>query len=498
MKKILVVLLIVAIVGCSSVFAYTLTGENNRVTAERELADGVKYTQIKAGKNYNNVQFDLIEVDLSKEGIVFDNVYGSPFITHAWKRTSDMIKEFNGTDGKKALAAINAELWTVTYAHSRVLGSETSYGGYNDPVVKKGLALPRGYNVIDGEIVSTSHMQQETPFEGDFWSFGITEDNIPILSNPTATVNITNLTKNTNAKADGINRLPANNALVMYTDKGCANNYALDDAFEVVIDITSTPDYVIKHGTDITGKVIAIYGPEDKDNPVMEANSNKIILTARGSRVSKISDYQIGDEINIKVDVRDKNGRFTEEWRRAKVATGGHIPFVVNGRFQNVSPGGSYPTAFIGITSEGKIIMGTYGSSKHDGGRVGIASYKDLVKDLDLVDAFIFDGGGSATTVVLDENEYKVVNNPSDTGGAERQVLNCLVVSYVEPKPEPTDEVGDNDENGDENNGENNGGNTKDEKHDKGIDSNTIIIIISSVAIVAGLVTIVLVLRKKK
>ena len=110
-------------------------------------------------------------------------------------------------------------------------------------------------------------------------------------------MNITNLTKNTNAKADGINRLPANNALVMYTDKGCANNYALDDAFEVVIDITSTPDYVIKHGTDITVKVIAIYGPEDKDNPVMEANSNKIILTARGSRVSKISDYQIGDEI---------------------------------------------------------------------------------------------------------------------------------------------------------------------------------------------------------
>ena len=68
-----------------------MTGENNRVTAERELADGVKYTQIKAGKNYNNVQFDLIEVDLSKEGIVFDNVYGSPFITHAWKRTSDLI-----------------------------------------------------------------------------------------------------------------------------------------------------------------------------------------------------------------------------------------------------------------------------------------------------------------------------------------------------------------------------------------------------------------------
>ena len=102
--------------------------------------------------------------------------------------------------------------------------------------------------------------------------------------------------------------------------------------------------------------------------------------------------------------------------------------------------------------------MGTYGSSKHDGGRVGIASYKDLVKDLDLVDAFIFDGGGSATTVVLDENEYKVANNPADKGGAERQVLNCLVVSYVEQKPEPTDEVGDNDENGDENNGENNGG----------------------------------------
>lgn len=491
MKRILLVLLVVVIFGCSGVFGYTLTGDNNVVTVEKELADGVKYTQIKAGKNYNNVQFDLIEVDLSKEGIVFDNVYGSKFITHAWKKTSEMITEFNGTDGKKALAAVNAELWTVTYAHSRVLGSGTTYGGYSDPVVKKALALPRGYNVIDGEIVSTSHMQQETPFEGDFWSFGITEDNIPILSNPTANVSITNVTRSTNVKADGINRLPANNALVMYTDKGCANNYALDDAFEVVIDITSTPDYVIRHGTDITGKVIAIYGPEDNDNPVMEANSNKIILTARGSRVSKISDYQIGDEINIQVEVRDRTGRFTEEWRRAKVATGGHIPFVIKGRFQNVSPGGSYPTAFIGITSEGKIIMGTYGSSKHDGGRVGIATYKDLVKDLDLVDAFIFDGGGSATTVILDEDEYKVVNHPSDKGGVERQVLNCLVVSYVEKTPEPTDEVDEN----------NNGRNDVDKDNDKGVDSTAIIAIIIVAVLVAAAMVLVLyftVFKKKK
>ena len=121
------------------------------------------------------------------------------------------------------MAAINAELWTVTYAHSRVLGSNTTYGGFSDPVVKKALQIPRGYNVIDGEIVSTGHMSLETPFEGDFWSFGLTDDGVPIMSNPTATVTITNESKNTTAKADGINRLPANNALVMYTDKGCLN-----------------------------------------------------------------------------------------------------------------------------------------------------------------------------------------------------------------------------------------------------------------------------------
>ncbi len=438
MKRSITIALLICILSMFATNAITLTGEGNSVTVERELADGVKYTQIKTGKTYNNAQFDLFEVDLTKENIVLDNVYGSDYITHAYKTTSQMITEFNGTDRKKALAAINAELWTVTYAHSRVEGSDTTYGGFSDPVVKKALLIPRGYNVIDGEIVSTGHIAQETPFEGDFWSFGITEDNIPIISNPTAIVTVKNVTQNTSTKADGINRLPAKNAIVKYTDKGCLNNYALDDAFEVVVKITSTVDYIIKHGTDITGEVIAIYGPETSDNPTMQYNSNHIILTARGNKVNKISDYKVGDSINFKVAVKDKNGKYTEEWQRAKTATGGHISFVINGKFQNVSPGGKYPTAFLGITKENKIIMGTYGSAVHDGGRIGIAGYKDLVKDLDLKDGFIFDGGGSSTAVVLDENEYKVVNNPSDKDGVERKVLNCLVVSVVEPEPEPT------------------------------------------------------------
>ena len=183
----------------------------------------------------------------------------------------------------------------TSYAHSRVEGSGTSYGGYSDAVVTKALTLPRGFNVYNGEIVCSAYMQQETPFEGEFWSFGMTADSVPMIGCPELDITIKNNNKGISVSADGFNRLPAHNALVVYSDKGCLNNYALSDAYEVVIDVPS--DYTVKHGASITGTVTGIYSSSTSSNPTMQAN--RIILTARGTRTMLLSNFAVGNSVHL-------------------------------------------------------------------------------------------------------------------------------------------------------------------------------------------------------
>lgn len=112
--------------------------------------------------------------------------------------------------------------------------------------MKNPVHLPRGFNVSNGEIISSAYVEQETPYEDDSYTFGITSDYIPFLAKPGTNVTVKNETLSSEFTTNAINRLPAMDAIVMYTDKGCLNNYALDDAYEVVIDFDF--DYKIQHG----------------------------------------------------------------------------------------------------------------------------------------------------------------------------------------------------------------------------------------------------------
>ena len=103
-------------------------------------------------------------------------------------------------------------------------------------VTKEVLSIPRGFSMSNGEILNSPQINQEDAYQEEFWSFGFTDDNKPLLGFPQVNINVKNQITNTNTTADGLNRLPANDALILYSDKGCLNNYALDDAYEVVID----------------------------------------------------------------------------------------------------------------------------------------------------------------------------------------------------------------------------------------------------------------------
>lgn len=265
----------------------------------KELYRGVTLTsfELAADSEYGLNKANVVEFDPSQSDLYID-VTNMAEYSNTLKTVEKTVTEFNeqNNSGKTAIAAVNGDLWMVSYAHARVEGSGTSYGGYSDAVVTKSLTVPRGFNMYNGEIITSAHMSQETPYEGAFQSFGFTADNKPYLGQPTVTIQVRNVTQDTKeVKADGINRLPANNALVMYTDKGALSHYALADAYEVVIDCET--DYTVKHGAAIKGKVTAICKEGDEDLPMQK---NRIILTARGKKtVAKIEPFRVGDEIEI-------------------------------------------------------------------------------------------------------------------------------------------------------------------------------------------------------
>ncbi len=404
------------------------------VNEVRELYPGVVQTSysLPSSSTYGLQKFTTVEFNPTQPDLYFDVTCGREKV-NLLTTVSQTIKNFNQNngEGKTAIAAVNGDMWTVSYAHSRVEGSGTVYGGCSDAVVKKSLSLPRGYTVYDGEIICSQHMVQETPYEGVFQSFAIADDGTALLGCISLDISILNKTRPTKIKADGLNRLPANNALVVYTDKGPASNYCLDDAYEVVIDFDT--DYTVFHGETMTGVVTAISKPNEARNAMAE---NRMILTARGSRISDISGIEIGDKIKLSFSVSDEMGN-TAMWQTVRNAVGGHMPIIINGVSQNMADSTRYPASILGIKADGKVVMLT-ADGRQSGYSVGfrISMLDELCQELGIVTAFLLDGGGSATMVVDDgDGGYELANRPSDkfsdgTYGKERTVLNSVILSY--------------------------------------------------------------------
>ena len=80
---------------------------------------------------------------------------------------TDIISKYNAANsGKKtAVAAINADRWMTEYCHAR--DKDIIYNGVAyEKNMKMPVCLPRGFNVSDGEIISSAYTEHETPYEG--------------------------------------------------------------------------------------------------------------------------------------------------------------------------------------------------------------------------------------------------------------------------------------------------------------------------------------------
>ena len=410
-----------------SAVAGTVSGTSPKTS--KTLYDGVSYDyyELPSSSTYGAKDFSVVEFDLAQRDLYLDVVSAGTY-SNQLLQTSKILSNFNSKndEGKTAIAAINGDLWMANYCHSRT--KDTEYNGVvYGPVVKKTLTLPRGFNVSDGEIITSACIPEETPYESDFYTFGVTDDYVPFMCNPGTGITVTNNTRKTEFYTEALNRLPVENATVVYTDKGCLNNYALDDAYEVMVDVSY--DYKVAHGCSITGTVSGIYGPSDSENPTMKAN--RIILTARGSsQISNLSSYRVGDTVSISVNTYDKWGHYTDLLHRIAEGVGGHIPLVIDGEAFNSGLNNLYATSIIGYTSTGSIKLLTLDSisSTSSSKYFRISDMPALCKELDIVNAFLLDGGGSATMVTLDGGSYKLQGTPSD--GSERAVVNAIILSH--------------------------------------------------------------------
>ena len=406
--------------------AAALSGETSR--SSKVLYPGVTSTNIKTSSSskYDLQSFNIVEFDLSQSDLYIDVTNERDYVTQA-KSTLNTVTSFNSNngEGKTAIAAINGDLWTMTSAHARVEGSGTSYGGYADAVVTKSMTLPRGFSVYDGEIVCSSQIEEETPYEGDFWSFGVSDGYVPMIGCPELDISVTNVSKSVTVSADGLNRLPANNALVLYSDKGCASTNSLSDAYEVVIDVNY--DYTVEHGASVTGTVTGIYTSlTPASNPTMQAN--RFILTGRGTALDRMTSFAIGDTVELGFSVYERYGRNTEGWQNATAAVGGHMPFVVDGVKWETGTTTNYPSTIVGIKNDGNVVF-IVNDGRQSSFSTGLDfnDYWDFADDMDLNTAFILDGGGSANLIETTGTGYSVVNSPSD--GSTRSVVNSVILS---------------------------------------------------------------------
>ena len=403
----------------------TVTGESGRFYEEITLSDGtktgVRYTEMALSGYYGtNKTLRLAECDLSNTNLSIDVINCGTYTVS--RTTMATAANKHSKDGKTVLAAINGDLW-MTAVNS------------NSNVTKKTLCTTRGVMMIDGEIWATQEFGMEnyanTSNAGTTASqkaaFGITDKNQPVVGSPHITITVNNESAGINLTADGLNRLPAWDSLVVYNHRINSSNYALNDSYEVEL---STNDATFTVDGKVTAKVVAIYPEGSATRPAI--GENTIVLTARGSRIADLKGaFYIGDTVTFDASLVDKYGN-TDLWHSVVDAIGGHMEAFVDDEQTMVNESTSeYPTSLIGIKDDGTVMFCGVHTSK--AGVYKGLKFKDVFKlcrELDYNSVFYLDGGGSASFVTLKDGTYTQRNLTSDSGGAARAVINGVAIVW--------------------------------------------------------------------
>ncbi|MBR6916672.1 MAG: phosphodiester glycosidase family protein [Clostridia bacterium] len=391
--------------------SFAVTGQTSEEMTE--IYPGVTSTHYTTGSGtvYGLQDMTVVEFDPKQSDLSVHVTTGYSSL-NSLSTVSNTVKRWSSSNPDKIpIVGINGDWFTV------------SYDNYSTATSKKQLYIPLGFNMHAGEIITTQQTAVETENSGYAPSFGIASDGTPLIGCIDTTVtmqygsNVINI--------DGINRLPSDNALILYTDKGPASNYCLDDAYELYVDFTY--DYTVKNGMGAIGTVSAISEPGEAR---LSMQSNRMIITARGSRKSDVSRIPVGASLRFSVSISDRYGR-TEQWKTVTDCVGGHHEFARDGQYFNIGDSTHYPANVIGITSEGKVKI-ICNDGRQSGYSVGVSINKmaTLAMELGIISGIYMDGGGSTTMVQTDRlNGMKLVNRPCNSNNAERTVSNALILA---------------------------------------------------------------------
>ena len=416
----------------------SVTGETSHT--ERTLYNGVQYAEIKTAsgtKTYADQHINVVTFDLKQRDLYLEPAYYNDrgVVNYSYSTVGGIIKDYNGknsSSGKKAIAAVNGDMWLSHWA----LGNNGNLTEADK--AKTDITICRSFNMVNGEIYASETTRREIAIETgpdsqNSWSFGITDDYVPIFGQPHTVITVLDETRGKSAVSDGINRFPVNDTLLIYTDRlmSVRRDFVKDDAYEILVEFDA--DYTLGADTAVTGTLKAIYDKNTTENPPY-LNEKQMVITARGNKISGISSFGVGDKITVSVRVTDYAGD-NAGWSKVHNAVSGSLPLVKDGVVKSAeidlvaSPG--YPSTIIGHDRSGKTVFITMDGRGKGGAGGSAARYKQIIKDYDLYNALLLDGGGSMTMVTATDNtysSYKTVSTPSD--GADRTVDDALILAF--------------------------------------------------------------------
>jgi hypothetical protein len=344
---------------------------------------------------------------------------------------------YNGTHSSETvLAAINGDPWIVYH---------TDYDG--DGVYKTGksvkhVSVSRGLMIIDGEIWATRQTDDENYLarndnveRGTQASLGpvfaLTADGDYIIGKPLTSIGIVNNNTSYGVAADGINRLPAPNSLMIYNWRVGKESMAYSDAYEIYLKCSDT---AFRFSSDLEGTVTHIFESGDTSaRPTLDENT--VVLSARGSAIAKIKgQFRLGQTVSVSCTVTSDELVHSQKnvWDGVTQAIAGFFTMVENG-VATGQPGNTnnYPCSIIGLREDGSVLFLSV-TATIDGNRSScrMQELPELCIELGMRTAILLDGGGSTTMVTLSDGAYVRRSSAVDGVNKVRDVINGIAVVY--------------------------------------------------------------------
>ena len=419
-----------------------------------KLADGVTLsTMLTADSGFISAgqRINLLSVDLSAKNITMEMVFNGN-ASYTLRNVKAKMNEYDTSmsSKKRPLAGFNADWFNTTNYNMK---AETT-SQYN---------IPFGCDVVDGEIFCSQYSGAEWPYGGAIppYVFGITSDNKPLLGEPKISVSVKNDTQGTSITADGINRAPVQNSIMVYNNR-MRGTYAVNsDSYEIEIQVSANKNRFYMNGTGITGKIVKIYpsgttsrAPLSSSNVIITMRYNESAYQRTDKGIStlkkyhdKLMGFKVGDQISITTSVRDAlgvNGVDKNAWKDCKYAAGGNFLILKNGVGVNETAlkndTSYYPTCMIGLDKNGKVLLANVSQDSGKDVQGATVSRRGLrmnemtkfAKAAGFESCFLFDGGGSATliTATSESNGTLVDRGNYDDSTGIRSVYDSFVVFY--------------------------------------------------------------------